>query len=330
MGDRPTMVDVARAAGVSTALVSIVMRGVPGASEQTRARVLAVADEIGYVPDQRARQLRQSSSRLIGVSFGLRHAFHGDLVEQLYVAAGERGLDLALGATAPGRGEDVAARALLRERPEALLLLGPTLATEEIARLGAAVPVVVLARRVGAPRVASVSTDERAGVEAAVAHLVGLGHRRIAHVDGGGAPGAGERRTAFREAVRRSGLPELPVLAGGPDEGDGIRAATALVALPDPPTAVVAFNDACAVGILDALRRAGRAVPAGASLVGFDDSRLAGLEHIALTTVAQDVAGLARAAVAAAVDLAAGGDAGATVLAPHLVLRATTGVPPER
>ena len=72
---RPTMADVAKAAGISTALVSIVMRGVPGASEATRARVMRIADELGYVPDERARKLRQSRSRVLGVAFELQQPF---------------------------------------------------------------------------------------------------------------------------------------------------------------------------------------------------------------------------------------------------------------
>ena len=102
---RPTLADVAREAGVSTALVSIVMSGVPGASDATRTRVRAIADDMGYVRDERARKLRQSSSRLVGVTFDLQQAFHGDLVEHLYGAAAARGYDLAISAVAPSRGD---------------------------------------------------------------------------------------------------------------------------------------------------------------------------------------------------------------------------------
>ena len=87
MDRRPTLADVAVRAGVSTALVSIVMREAPGASAATRERVRAVADELGYRPDLRARLLRRSRSRLLGVVFGVQHPFHGDLVDGLYTAA---------------------------------------------------------------------------------------------------------------------------------------------------------------------------------------------------------------------------------------------------
>src|SRR5690242_16024070 len=97
------MEDVATRAGVSRALVSIVFRNVPGASEATRARVMEAADELGYRPDQRARLLGSSRSRTIGVFFGLQHEFHTEMVEQLYAAAEGSGYELALGAHAPSR-----------------------------------------------------------------------------------------------------------------------------------------------------------------------------------------------------------------------------------
>src|ERR687889_1868627 len=97
-GGRVTLADVAARAGVSTALVSIVMRGAPGASAATRERVRRAADEIGYRPDSRARLLRSSRSRLLGVVFGVQEAFHGDLVSGLYAAADAVDHELALSA----------------------------------------------------------------------------------------------------------------------------------------------------------------------------------------------------------------------------------------
>src|SRR5690349_8862951 len=106
------MADVAERAGVSRALVSIVFRGAPGASEESRARVLLAAEELGYRPDHRARLLGRGRSHTVGVVFGLQHEFHGELVEAMYAAAGEHGWDLALGATAPTRSEGEALRGL--------------------------------------------------------------------------------------------------------------------------------------------------------------------------------------------------------------------------
>ena len=101
-GRRPTLADVAARAGVSTALVSIVMRGAKGASPATRERVLKAAHEIGYRPDSRARLLRSSRSHLIGVQFEIQEPFHTDLVEQLYAAAESVGYQIALSPVAAG------------------------------------------------------------------------------------------------------------------------------------------------------------------------------------------------------------------------------------
>src|ERR671927_1257591 len=121
---RPTLADVAARAGVSTALVSIVMRDAPGASVATRERVRRAADELGYRPDSRARLLRSSRSRLLGVVFGVQHPFHGDLVSGLYQAADRVGYELALSAVTPDRDEPRAVGSLLSDRCEALVLLG--------------------------------------------------------------------------------------------------------------------------------------------------------------------------------------------------------------
>ena len=103
----------------------------------------------------------------------------------------------------------------------------------------------------------------RAGLEQAVDHLVALGHRRIAHIDGGRAPGAAERRRGYREALHRHGLGRAAlILPGGLTEDDGAAAARALLDCRDPrPTAVTVFNDRCATGVLDVLARGGRRGP---------------------------------------------------------------------
>jgi len=329
---RPTLADVAARAGVSTALVSIVMREAPGASASTRVRVLAVADELGYRPDIRARLLRRTRSRLLGVVFGVQHAFHGDLLDGLYLAADRLAYELALSAVTPGRDEQRAVGGLLQDRCEALVLLGPQAPTAHLAGLAARLPVVVVARPVRDRTVDVVRTDDAAGLGQAVDHLAGLGHRRVAHVDGGRAPGAAERRRGYTGALHRHGLGRHALIVpGGPSEDDGADAARALLDLPADrrPTAVTVFNDRCATGVLDVLRGAGVAVPGAMSVVGFDDSRLARLSHVDLTTIAQDAATLTELAVTRAVariEGTAGGER-EQVVAPRLIVRGTTAPP---
>jgi DNA-binding LacI/PurR family transcriptional regulator len=327
---RTTLADVAARAGVSVPLVSIVMRDAPGASDATRERVRQAAEELGYRPDSRARLLRRSRSRLIGVVFGVQHAFHGDLVSGLYAAADAVDHELALSAVTPERDERRAVATLLQDRCEALILLGPQLPTSALAELTARIPLVVVARAVRHRDVDVVRTDDAAGLHQAVDHLVGLGHHRIAHIDGGRAPGAAERRRGYHHALERHGLGRFAqVVRGGLSEDDGAAAAAAILGARVRPTAVTVFNDRCATGVLDVLRSSDVTVPGEMSVVGFDDSRLARLSHVSLTTVAQDTQRITAGAVRRAIARIEGDALGdrAQVVAPHLVVRSTTASP---
>src|SRR5689334_11785104 len=227
---RPTLTDVATRAGVSKSLVSIVMRDEPGAGAETRRRVLDAAEELGYHPDSRARLLRSGRSRLLGVVFGIQHAFHADLVTDLYTAARETGYELALSAVTPDREEKEAITGLLQDRCEALILLGPQSPTADLASLAARLPVVAMARGVRNAAVDVIRSADAEGLHQAVQHLIGLGHRRIAHIDGGRAPGAAERRRGYRDAMHRQGLDgELRIIPGGLSEEDGAAAARTLL-----------------------------------------------------------------------------------------------------
>jgi DNA-binding LacI/PurR family transcriptional regulator len=331
---RVTLADVARAAGVSTALVSIVMRGASGASPANRQKVLRVASELGYVPDSRARVLRQGRSHLLGVMFGVQQPFHADLVEGIYAAAEEAGYDVVLSAVAATRGEGRAVDTLLADRCEALILLGPESPRDWLADLAARLPTVVVARSVRESGIDVVRTADAKGIELAVDHLVELGHTQIVHVDGGDAPGAAQRRKGYRAAMRRHGLAdEERILAGGLTEDSGARAVAKLLASDVLPTGILAFNDRCATGVLDTLYRARIQVPHQISVVGFDDTHLAGFSHIDLTTVRQDAAVMARLAVDRAIrrleTTGVPGSARDAIVAPTLVVRGTTAkVPP--
>lgn len=324
---RPTLADVAADAGVSVALVSIVMRNAPGASAATRERVLEVARRLDYQPDTRARLLRSGHSRLLGVVFDVRHAFHNDLLTGLYDAAETAGYALTLSAVTPRRDERTAITGLMQDRCAGLVLLGPEIPATELGTLAGRLPVVSMMRGVRQRAVDVVRTDDARGLHLAVDHLVELGHARIAHVDGGRTMNASaERRRGYREAMRRHGLEAYGrVVAGGSGEDDGARAARELLA--DPPTAVTMFNDLSATALLDVLRRGGLAVPGDISVVGYDDSSFSRLGHIDLTTVAQDIATMATLAVSRAVERIEGAHVAhrESVIPPRLVVRGTTG-----
>ena len=322
------MEDVAARAGVSRALVSIVLRGVPGASAASRTRVLQAAAELDYRPDSRARLLGSSRSRTVGVVHGLQHPFHAQVVEALYASAGPAGWSLALEPAAPTRPERTAVQALLDHRCEAVVLLGPALPRAALAELAGRLPVVVVARAVRGLPVDVVRTDDEAGARLAVDHLVALGHRQVAYAHGGRAPGAAERRAGYLAGVQAAGL-EPQLVVGGLRDEDGVRAGRALLGA-GSPTGLLAFNDQCAAGVLAAARSNGVAVPDQLSVVGYDDSSIAALSTVALTTVRQDAAALATAALerAGARVEDTGSRTRETVIAPHLVVRRTTAAPP--
>jgi DNA-binding LacI/PurR family transcriptional regulator len=320
--------DVAARAGVSTASVSLVLRDAPGPSRATRERVARAAEELGYRPDRTASLLALRRTRLLGVVLDIRSPFHTELVADLHDASDVVGYDLVLSTITSTRTEQRAIETLLDSRCEALVLLGPEVPVSRLGALARQVPVVVVGRRVSVPGIDVVRSADDQGVAAAVDHLVGLGHRRVAHVDGGRGTIAMDRRNGYRRAMRRHRLAgEVVVLPGDHTEGAGILAARTLLATAARPTAVVTFNDQVAVGLLDGLARAGVAVPAEVSVVGYDDSSLARMAHVDLTTVSQQPRRQAEDAVAAAVERLDGGrvEDRRIVLPPRLVVRGTTG-----
>ena len=330
--DRITMEDVAARAGVSRALVSIVFRGVPGASETTRERVLAAAAELDYRPDSRASRLGRRRTGTLGVTFAVGASFHGDLLRSLYTHADAAGYELVLSGVTADRPEDSAVETLLAERCEGLILIGSTLPADHLDRIGARLPLVSVLRAVRAESVDVVRTDDAAGLRLALRHLVGLGHQRIALLDGGRAPGATERRRGYRSALRQAGGLRETLLLGGLTELEGAAAALRFTDRQSArPTAVAAFNDRCALGFIDNARQHGLRVPADVSVVGFDDISQAAYPHVALTTVRQDAGRLAAAAVeAVTARLESVGNSSpptASVIEPELVVRSSTSPP---
>jgi DNA-binding LacI/PurR family transcriptional regulator len=324
-GRRPTLEDVAAHAGVSRALVSIVMRGAPGASAATRERVLEAVAEIGYRPDTRARLLARGSSRQLGVVFGMAGRFHAELIDGLYAAAGKAGYELILSALTSSRDERTAVETLLDFRCEAVILLGPGL--EGVPVLAGRTPVTVIGWRVSDPSVDVVRTSDSEGMRLAVNHLVDLGHRDIVHVDGGSGAIATARRRAYRTAMRHRGLAShVRVLRGGDSLDAGVHAARHLLDEGLLPTAAIGYNDDVAAGLLEALAPAGIHAPDDMSIVGWDDNALARLPHLNLTTVQQDSVEMTRLAVERSADRLRG-DAVAEreiVLPPALVVRGST------
>ncbi|MEI5527858.1 LacI family DNA-binding transcriptional regulator [Streptomyces brasiliscabiei] len=316
--------------GLSPATVSLVLRGVPGPSERTRQRVLKAAADLGYQVDRTASALASRRSRLLGVMVDIRSPFQAELVEHLHVAAADVGYDLVLSTLTRTRDESTAVETLLAFRSEALILLGPTSSAGDLAILDNKAPVIVVGRRITETVLDVVRSADDDGVGQIVDHLVALGHREIVHVDGGKGVIATDRRRGYRTAMRRHGLDgSIRVLAGDNTEAAGERAARHLLDGARLPTAVVAYNDQCAIGVMTALARAGVGIPGQVSVAGYDDDTLSRLSCFNLTTVSQGAREQARYAVTAAVERL---DQDRTeprevVLTPHLVVRGTTAAP---
>jgi DNA-binding LacI/PurR family transcriptional regulator len=289
---RPTMQDIATEAGVSKGLVSMVLSGSAGPSAATRQRVLSIAGRLGYRSNRTAALLARRRTRLLGVTLIASSNYQGELVEEIQAVAEASGYELVLSAVTGGHDEGRSIETLVDFRCEALLLIGPTLPAARLAPIVDSVPTVVVGRPLdlppvdlpidaaavdvpGAalPAIDVVRADDRQGIGDAVGHLVSLGHRRIAHVDGGPGVIAELRRRAYHEAMRRRAIPAV-VLRGGTTEQEGSDALDALAA-DAGVTGIVAFNDRTAAGVIDRLERRGVGVPADMSVTGFDDSLLA-------------------------------------------------------
>lgn len=328
---RPTLVDVARRAGVSRALASLAINGSPRVSETSRERVLAACRELGYRPNLLARSLASTRSPLLGVLHtDLTNPFFARVADAVAAEARTQGVATIL---TPGLGTaegELAALATLQSMvPVGLVLVGPVAPAADLLAAIGTTRTVSVSRRLDEIGIPSISLDESAGTRLAVDHLVALGHTRLAHVDGGNGVSTQERRLGVEQAAAAHSGVTLEVLPGAFTVEAGYAAVTALIeshrsaARAAPlPTGIVAGNDLQASGIVTALLEAGLRVPGDVSVVGYDDAEIVTGGQIGLTTVHQPVADMGREAVRAVL----GEDAAPSrELAPSLVVRRSTG-----
>lgn len=280
---RVTLSDVAREAGVSSGLVSMVLSGRPGPSPATATRVNEVAQRMGYRPDRAASLLARRHTGQIGVTLTPSNPYHGAVVEEILAYAHDCGYEVVLSPVSARHDDREAVEALVNSRCEALILLNPQLAASTMPNLLAGVPAVCFGRPLQTSHVDVVRMDDEHALELLVDHLYGLGHRAIAHVDGGEQVLAKVRSDGYRAAMAKRGLAPI-VLAGGETPALG-AAAVAELRGDLPFTAVTAFNDLAAMGVMDQLVRNGYSVPGDVSVTGFDDDWLAGMSSIDLTTI---------------------------------------------
>lgn len=336
------MNDVAAAAGVSQSTVSRILNDAPAridVSRDTRARVQAIASELGYRPHPIARALRGARTMLLGaVVRDITDPFFAAAIEALSIEAKERGYSVVLGHARAKADEALALTAVLEERHcDAIVLLGDFRGERRLVDdlRSAQVRVVGLWHGLEQGRpFPTVGVDNRAGIDAALDHLVQSGHRRIAYV-GEEVGDMHERHAAYRSYLAAAGL-DAPRgyarLVANTTDGGGLALA-ALLEQPQAPTAIVAGTDTLAMGIIHAAYERGVSVPAELSVVGFDDIPLASATVPSLTTVKMPIAEI----VAAGVELAVGEggwspqqdeDAPRVVFQPKLIVRGSTAAVP--
>jgi DNA-binding LacI/PurR family transcriptional regulator len=323
----PTMDDVAQRAGVSRALVSLVMRNSPKVSRQSRLAVLEAAEALGYRPNAMARTLAQQRSQTVGVVINdLHNPFFAEVAEGVHDVAVDRGYRLLLSSAWLGvEAEHRSIEAFLEHRVDGLIVIG-SMADEAVLQAAAgAVPLVVVGRDVAGVDV--VINDDEVGGRLVAEHLVAAGHRDIAHITGGAGAGAMNRRRGFEAALAEAGV-RARILPGDFTEEAGRRAAELLLGSGSVPTAVFGANDLTAAGCRERLEEAGLLVPGDVSVVGYDATRLARN----LTSVDQHSRDMGRLAMGCVLERL-GGFRTATVkhvVQPDLVVRQTTGPPATR
>jgi DNA-binding LacI/PurR family transcriptional regulator len=328
---KPTMDDVARRAGVSRALVSLVMHRSPKVSATSRQAVLDAAAELGYRPNLIARNLASKRTSTLGLLINdLNNPYFPGVVDGVRAAALRHGYRVLLSSSFDDEHDDATPLDMLIDyRVDGVILTGTRIDPSAIERAAESVPTVVVSWPLDSANVDTVNNDDHRGAELAVEHLIALGHRRIVHIDGGDAASSPLRRAGYEHTMCRHGLESL-VLSGAYTEGSGAAAAQELVASGRPFTAVFAGNDVSALGALDVFDAAGLAVPGDVSVAGYDNTFVAALRHISLTSIDQDREQLGRLAVETLIDRITHGRTEAVhhVVEPTLVVRRSTAPPP--
>jgi DNA-binding LacI/PurR family transcriptional regulator len=348
-----TMQDIADALGVSQSTVSRVLTGSPTPvpiNPVTRQRVLDMARQMHYRPNPLARGLRGAKTMLLGViDREIMDPFFAGAIDAISMEAGKHRYNVVLGHVHGRTDEAIALRAVL-ETPhcDAIILVGDTSDQPRLLedlREANTVVVGMFQGSAAMPGTSVVNVDNRMGMVSLLDHLMSMGHRRYGFIGGAFSFASGrtlgdisERQATFVEYLSTLGIEVPPEYIRDVQNNYAFGAASfeELMALPDPPTAVLASTDVLAVGALRAAHRLGLRVPEDVSITGFDDLPLA--EHLtpALTTVRQPIAEMAAVAVKAAVEEAAAQAAGVVgqhiceCLEPTLIVRESSGPAPTR
>ncbi|WP_345801279.1 LacI family DNA-binding transcriptional regulator [Microbacterium sp. AZCO] len=325
---RPTIYDVARRAGVSKSLVSLVLRGASGVSAQSKEAVERAIRELDYRPSRAAAALAAGRTRLVGVLIDdYANPWFVDLLRGLDEALSPDGYRLTVVDTATASRSEDPVEGLLSMRVDGIVVARdvPHLLLGE-----SAPPFVIAGTRADMPEGGdAVGNDDEHGARLATEHLLALGHRDIGHLSVGGGAG-GVRRESFLATMRDAGArPTATPYRGPASERAGYASALDLLRADPRVTGVFAGNDVMAIGALGAARELGLDVPGQLSIVGYDNTALAQTRLIDLTTVDDDSVGVGRESGRLLLARMAGKepDGVRRTLEPSLVVRGTTAAP---
>lgn len=296
---KATILDIARHAGVSKSTVSLVLQGSDLIRPETVGKVRKAIEDVGYVYNRGAANLRKARSNVIGMVINdLSNPFFAELavgIERVFQGAGIIPF-IANTAENPVRQEEVLKS--LMEQGVAGLIVSPARGTapDAFKRIEAAgIPVVFAMRRLHESRIPAVVPDNGRGAFLATRHLIAKGHRRLAFLGGFSDMTAyHERLGGFQEACAAAGISseDVATVPGETNRRGGMACLDSLFSLPEPPTAALCFNDAVAFGAMLALRRRGLEPGQDFAVVGFDDVVEAQHYVPALTSVTVDTTGL--------------------------------------
>jgi LacI family transcriptional regulator len=332
-----TLNDVAVLAGVDRSVVSRVINDDPNLSirPQTRQRVLDTIEKLGYRPNAAARSLRTARAYMFGLFIpDFANPVYAEIIKGAEMAAGHLGYALMTASSAGvalGRAHYI--DLVAQGRVDGLLFAGDESGHDLEQFRALRLPWVLVNRRLEGSRRYVILDDERGG-RLAAGHLIGLGHRRIAHIAGPEtADTARRRRAGYASAMASAGLPVDPRLIVHADytPAGGAAAMSALLAQAEPPTAVLVANVASAVGALHTAYTLGLSVPEDISVIAIHDMPLAGHLVPALTTVRMPLSELGRRAIELLAVTSPDDDITETVTEPvEVIVRQSTAPPPER
>lgn len=303
MKGKVTVIDIARAAGVSKSTVSLVLQGSALVSESTRVKVNETIRDLGYVYNRGAANLRQARSKIVGIVVNdLTNSFFAELAVGMDNIVESAGYIQFLAHSGENVDRQRVVIASMREHGIAGLIVSPAHGTEAgdfRPVIESGIPVVFAARNIPGLRASSLVSDNVGGVSVAVRHLVSLGHRRIAFL--GGYPDTNifaERAEGYRLGMREAGIELHPewIISSLPSRAGGVAALGRMLALAERPTAAICFNDAVAFGVCDSLRAAGIEPGHEFAVVGFDNVIEAASAVPALTTISVDPQGMGQKA----------------------------------